>query len=302
MSDKRHFTIVEGKKEHGLFVSTTPSGAARKVVSKLSKGKKVTFSLREITQGSKKKVYGPYEGMKKKLSKPIKVGDRVYKYEPIVKKVDDSKVRIKINPNHHALSDHGYTHVNNMSKSARHVALKKALIFLQNKYGKKDGYLKLIHQMTAAEVLLKTSKPDESKIIKSDTKWVSGLYRSYKQSGGEIEYETLGMNTINRNKNILKSERLKIVKHQTSMFSNIGKSTYSIYIDNQLVGDNLNVSNTVNLLLERYPVNLSRLADELRQTQISSWRNLAEALIKAINSEEEKRLKLSYLSKMHPNI
>lgn len=87
MSDKRHFTIVEGKKEHGLFVSSTPSGAARKVVSKLSKGKKVTFYLREITQGSKKKVYGPYEGMKKKLDKPIKVGDRVYKYEPVVKKM-----------------------------------------------------------------------------------------------------------------------------------------------------------------------------------------------------------------------
>ena len=87
MSNKRHFTIVEGKKEHGLFVSSTPSGAARKVVSKLSKGKKVTFYLREITQGSKKKVYGPYEGIKKKLDKPIKVGDRVYKYEPVVKKM-----------------------------------------------------------------------------------------------------------------------------------------------------------------------------------------------------------------------
>ena len=93
MSDKRHFTIVEGNKEHGLFISSTPSGAARKVVSKLSKGKKVTFSLREITQGSKKKVYGPYEGMKKKLSKPIKVGDRVYKYEPFVKKMKGGRQR-----------------------------------------------------------------------------------------------------------------------------------------------------------------------------------------------------------------
>ena len=46
-------------------------------------------------------------------------------------------------------------------------------------------------------------------------------------------------------KNTLKSERVKIVKHQTSIFSNIGKSTYSIYIDNQLVGDNLNVNLTV---------------------------------------------------------
>ena len=77
MSEKRHFTIVEGKKEHGLFVGRSPSSVAKKVVSKLSKGKKVTFYLREITQGSKKKVYGPYEGIKKKLAKPVKVGDRV---------------------------------------------------------------------------------------------------------------------------------------------------------------------------------------------------------------------------------
>ncbi len=25
MSDKRHFTVVEGKKEHGLFVGRSPS-------------------------------------------------------------------------------------------------------------------------------------------------------------------------------------------------------------------------------------------------------------------------------------
>ncbi len=89
MSDKRHFTVVEGKKEHGLFVGRNPSSVARKVVSKLSKaGKKVVFELREITQGSKKKVYGPYEGQKKKLKEPRKVGDRVYKYESVVKKIE----------------------------------------------------------------------------------------------------------------------------------------------------------------------------------------------------------------------
>ena len=88
MSDKRHFTVVEGKKEHGLFVGRSPSSVAKKVVSKLSKGDKVTFCLREITQGSKKKTYGPYEGQKKKLKQPIKVGDRVYKYESKVKKVE----------------------------------------------------------------------------------------------------------------------------------------------------------------------------------------------------------------------
>jgi len=88
MSDKRHFTVVLGNKEKGLFVGRSPSSVARKVVSKLSKGGKVTFQLREITQGSKKKVYGPYEGMKKKLKEPRKVGDRVYKYESVVKKIE----------------------------------------------------------------------------------------------------------------------------------------------------------------------------------------------------------------------
>ena len=88
MSDKRHFTVVEKDgKEHGLFVGRSPSSVAKKVVSKLSDGKKVTFALREITQGSKKKVYGPYEGLKKKLKEPRKVGDRVYKYESEVKKL-----------------------------------------------------------------------------------------------------------------------------------------------------------------------------------------------------------------------
>ena len=58
---KRHFTVVIGNKEHGLYVSSTPSSAAKKAVTKLcaaNKSKKVEFSIREITQGSKKKTYG----------------------------------------------------------------------------------------------------------------------------------------------------------------------------------------------------------------------------------------------------
>ncbi len=54
--DKRHFTVVEkGGKEHGLYISSNPSSAAKKAVSKLcasNKSKKVEFYLREITQGS----------------------------------------------------------------------------------------------------------------------------------------------------------------------------------------------------------------------------------------------------------
>ena len=61
---KRHFTVVIGNKEHGLYISSTPSSAAKKAVTKLcatNKSKKVEFSMREITQGSKKKTYGPYK-------------------------------------------------------------------------------------------------------------------------------------------------------------------------------------------------------------------------------------------------
>jgi hypothetical protein len=70
LSSKRHFTVVIDSKEHGLYVSSTPSSAARKAVSKLcadNKKKKVEFSIRETTQGSNKKVYGPYIGYMQKL-------------------------------------------------------------------------------------------------------------------------------------------------------------------------------------------------------------------------------------------
>ena len=83
--DKRHFTVVEKNgKEHGLYVSSTPSSAAKKAVSKLcgsNKSKKVEFSLREITQGSKKKVYGPYVGEMKKLKTPIELKGHIIRYQ-----------------------------------------------------------------------------------------------------------------------------------------------------------------------------------------------------------------------------
>jgi hypothetical protein len=82
--DKRHFTVVIGSKEYGLYISSKPSSAAKKAVSKLcasNKSKKVEFSLREITQGSKKKTYGPYLGEMKKLKKPIELKGRVIRHE-----------------------------------------------------------------------------------------------------------------------------------------------------------------------------------------------------------------------------
>jgi hypothetical protein len=85
---KRHFTVVMSGKEHGLYVSSTPSSAARKAVTKLcvsNKSKKVEFEIREITQGSKKKTYGPYEGHIEKLKEPIELKGRVIKYKPVAK-------------------------------------------------------------------------------------------------------------------------------------------------------------------------------------------------------------------------
>ena len=85
---KRHFTVVMGDKEHGLYVSSTPSSAAKKAVTKLctaNKSKKVEFQIREITQGSKKKTYGPYEGHIEKLKEPIELKGRVIKYKPVAK-------------------------------------------------------------------------------------------------------------------------------------------------------------------------------------------------------------------------
>jgi hypothetical protein len=89
-SSKRHFTvIIESEKtnippkEHGLYISSTPSSAARKAVSKLcadNKKKKVEFYMRETTKGSNKKVYGPYLGEMKKLDKPIELKGRIIQY------------------------------------------------------------------------------------------------------------------------------------------------------------------------------------------------------------------------------
>jgi len=75
-------------KEHGLYISSTSSSAAKKAVSKLcadNKKKKVEFCMRETTQGSNKKVYGPYIGYMQKLEKPVELKGRIIQYKPIAK-------------------------------------------------------------------------------------------------------------------------------------------------------------------------------------------------------------------------
>ena len=84
---KRHFTLIRGNKEHGLFYGTTPSDAALMVATKLcssNKSKKVEFYIREITDGSKQKTYGPYIGYNDKLNGH---GDQSYKIVAKLKKV-----------------------------------------------------------------------------------------------------------------------------------------------------------------------------------------------------------------------
>ncbi len=88
--DKRKFTVfeVDGESvdlgEGGRYTVTrkaSPSDAARKAFSSLCRKLKkahFTFSIRETTQGSKKKVYGPYIGNRKRLSK-AKVYHRMVK-------------------------------------------------------------------------------------------------------------------------------------------------------------------------------------------------------------------------------
>ena len=87
-NSKRHFTVVMENKENGLYISSSPSSAAKKAVTKLctsNKSKKVEFHIREITQGSKKKTYGPYVGYIEKLKEPIELKGRVIRYKPVAK-------------------------------------------------------------------------------------------------------------------------------------------------------------------------------------------------------------------------
>lgn len=47
---KRHFTVVMGNKEHGLYESSTPSSANKTLFCEQKQ--KVQFHIRKITQGT----------------------------------------------------------------------------------------------------------------------------------------------------------------------------------------------------------------------------------------------------------
>jgi len=108
----RHYKIVEvdGKSMTfgriqgcDLIPSTAAVRAFKSACHKLEKKNekcKVTFFIKETTNGSKKKIFGPYEGMRVKLSKPKmieKVGKDGKKvkyevhYKPVVKYIGKSE-------------------------------------------------------------------------------------------------------------------------------------------------------------------------------------------------------------------
>ena len=119
-STKRNFTVVIGSKEHGIYVSSSPSSAARKAVSKLcatDKKRKVSFHIREITQKSEKKIYGPYLGYIEKLAKPIELKGRVIKYKIHVEKIREktfTKKKMNIKGGLHPTCDNNHYSYNNL--------------------------------------------------------------------------------------------------------------------------------------------------------------------------------------------
>ncbi len=117
---KRRFTVVIGSKEYGLYVSSSPSSAARKAVSKLcatDKKRKVSFHIREITQKSEKKTYGPYLGYIEKLAKPIELKGRIIKYNIHVEKIREktfTKKKMNIKGGLHPTCDNNTYSYNNL--------------------------------------------------------------------------------------------------------------------------------------------------------------------------------------------
>ena len=53
------------------------------------------FYIREITQGSKKKTYGPYKGYIEKLKEPIELKGRIIRYKPVAKLSGKSGKKMK---------------------------------------------------------------------------------------------------------------------------------------------------------------------------------------------------------------
>ena len=99
-SETRHFKVVEvnGRKhEMGRYSGKVPQQAAKKAVTRICTAKKmskdncsITFSIQEMSQGSDKKIYGPYKAklVKNPKEKWVKLGDSwVGKHKVVIKEM-----------------------------------------------------------------------------------------------------------------------------------------------------------------------------------------------------------------------
>jgi len=162
---KRHFTVVMGNKEHGLYVSSTPSSAAKKAVTKLctaNKSKKVEFHIREITQGSKKKTYGPYIGYIEKLKERIELKGRVIQYKPVVKLI--GKEGKKMKGGEEKGLEYSFNNLSNESGEISGNMLNKRTVFFQEEANKKQKkYNELKKKSEEIQQSLTKSKNQASK-------------------------------------------------------------------------------------------------------------------------------------------
>jgi len=131
---KRHFTVVIGDKENGLYISSSPSSAAKKAVTKLctsNKSKKVEFHIREITQGSKKKTYGPYTGYIEKLKEPIELKGRVIRYKPVAKLSGKTGKKMKGGEENNKKKAYSFNNLSNDSGIISNKAQKKSIEIME---------------------------------------------------------------------------------------------------------------------------------------------------------------------------
>jgi uncharacterized protein YcgL (UPF0745 family) len=228
---KRHFTVVIGGKEHGLYVSSTPSSAAKKAVTKLcaaNKGKKVEFHIREITQGSKKKTYGPYLGHIEKLKEPIELKGRVIKYKPVAKlsgkdskkmrgglekkcfhyrmskNDDDDDTILRKNPSDHFRSGIPIDDKNIIIQYKENNNTFKKYIDTSDRFVKKDDNLVIMYKYQPVEVIdLKMNNEknlEEFALVKIDD--VQGYVNT--------KYLKISSDPLNKDKPCFRSNRLAI--------------------------------------------------------------------------------------------
>jgi hypothetical protein len=188
-NSKRHFTVVMENKENGLYISSSPSSAAKKAVTKLctsNKSKKVEFHIREITQGSKKKTYGPYTGYIEKLKEPIELKGRVIRYKPVAKLSSKTGKKMKggknatttINTGENTIVYNNLNYLQQKKKNINQNANKKQIIANAQREVARVSREKAIENQGKANKLRKNATEAKSKANKSEKNF-SNLQQKY---------------------------------------------------------------------------------------------------------------------------